>query len=110
MVLTNATKPRDVARLIRFRHSHIIDRLRTNAYARPWHGRTPIGLEHKDRAPSLTDPDLRISLIFTLDHGAHASGWWRNSQYETCLHLSIAALTKERSPQIVEAPAIERRA
>lgn len=104
------TDPRAVARLIAFRYADVIRILRDRAFLWPWDGRTSIGPEHIARVPSITEPDLHISLIFTLDHGAHASGWWRNSQYETCLHLSTAALTKERSPQLVEAPAIERRA
>jgi hypothetical protein len=28
--------------------------------------------------------------IFTLDTGAHTSGWWKNPNYDTCWHLSIS--------------------
>jgi hypothetical protein len=28
--------------------------------------------------------------IFTLDIGAHTSGWWKNPDYEACWHLSIS--------------------
>ncbi|MDF2992493.1 MAG: hypothetical protein K0S37_3007 [Microbacterium sp.] len=108
--VTRQTDPRALARLLTFRHGNTIERLRLMALQWPWDGRTQIHPTHKADLLSVTDDDLRISLIFTLDRGAHASGWWRNSQYETCLHLSIAARTTELSPQLVEAPAIERRA
>lgn len=102
--------PRDLARLLAFRHQSVIDQLRNRALLHAWNGRDPIHPRHRSIAPSLVDQDLRISLMLTLDRGAHASGWWRNSQYETCLHLSTVALTKERSPQYAEVPEVERRA
>lgn len=29
-------------------------------------------------------------LIFTRDEGMHTSGWWKNPDYERCLHLSLS--------------------
>lgn len=29
-------------------------------------------------------------LIFTRDEGMHSSGWWKNPDYERCLHLSLS--------------------
>jgi hypothetical protein len=29
-------------------------------------------------------------LIYTRDVGHHSSGWWKNPEYERCLHLSIS--------------------
>jgi hypothetical protein len=40
--------------------------------------------------------------IFTLDIGAHTSGWWKNPDYEACWHLSISYADLEsgdRGPQ-----------
>lgn len=34
-------------------------------------------------------PDGTI-LIFTRDIGHHTSGWWKNPDYERCLHLSLS--------------------
>lgn len=45
-------------------------------------------------------PDGAI-LIFTRDTGHHTSGWWKNPDYERCLHLSISFRdpeTGERAP------------
>ena len=35
-------------------------------------------------------PALEIVMIFTRDAGHHSAGWWKNPQYERCLHLSIS--------------------
>lgn len=35
-------------------------------------------------------PDYRAHLIYTRDSGHHSSGWWRNPDYERCLHLSLS--------------------
>lgn len=44
-------------------------------------------------APSVTnDPELMISVIASHDQGTHASGWWRNSDYDRCWHLSLVAI------------------
>lgn len=29
-------------------------------------------------------------LLFTRDQGMHSSGWWKNSDYERCYHLSLS--------------------
>lgn len=36
------------------------------------------------------DPEVSARLIYTRDVGHHSSGWWKNPQYERCLHLSIS--------------------
>ncbi len=35
-------------------------------------------------------PDFSARLIYTRDVGHHTSGWWKNPDYERCLHLSIS--------------------
>lgn len=35
-------------------------------------------------------PDISVRLIYTRDSGHHSSGWWKNPDYERCLHLSIS--------------------
>lgn len=107
---TRTTDPRALGRLLAFRHATTIDILRGNALAISWNGRDPITNTHRAVVPSITDDQLLISLILTLDRGAHASGWWRNSQYEACYHLSLAAQTRGTRPALAEVPTIERRA
>lgn len=35
-------------------------------------------------------PDLGASVLFTRDTGHHTGGWWKNPDYERCLHLSLS--------------------
>lgn len=74
-----------------------IERLVMTAGAHPWDGRFPTHARHRIVEASPHDPALHLSLILTLDHGTHASGWWRNSQYDLCFHLSICGLSADRS-------------
>lgn len=37
----------------------------------------------------------RTKIIFTRDTGHHTSGWWKNPDYERCLHLSLSFLDPE---------------
>ena len=36
--------------------------------------------------------------IFTRDTGHHSSGWWKNPDYERCLHLSLSFYGAEGQP------------
>jgi hypothetical protein len=42
-----------------------------------------------DRCIGAHEPTGTI-LIFTRDEGMHSSGWWKNPDYERCLHLSLS--------------------
>jgi hypothetical protein len=39
---------------------------------------------------------LKAQCLFTLDTGYHASGWWKNPDYDTCWHLTISYHEMER--------------
>ncbi len=44
---------------------------------------------------------LTSRTVFTRDEGMHTSGWWKNPDYERCLHLSLSFLdteSKESAP------------
>lgn len=41
-----------------------------------------------------------IILLFTRDVGHHTSGWWKNPDYERCLHLSLSFRDKETGQPI----------
>lgn len=63
--------------------------------------------------PSLTrEPGLTVSIIASHDQGTHASGWWRNSEYDRCWHLSLAALAHDSSMGVgyADLPDLDRRA
>lgn len=36
------------------------------------------------------DPLRSAGIIYTKDYGHHTGGWWKNPDYERCLHLSIS--------------------
>ena len=58
---------------------------------------------------AVTDHDVSVSLIASVDEGAHASGWWRNSEYDRCLHLSMCGLTAGGTAY-ADIPELDRRA
>lgn len=65
-------------------------RLQRLAYAHPWRGDTTADSRHCLDTTAITEPGRLVRIMFTLDHGYHASGWFANSDYERCLHLSVS--------------------
>jgi hypothetical protein len=80
----------------------------------PWKGNGLIRPKHRMVVDSLTEPGLLLSVMITFDKGTHASGWWKNSQYDACWHLSMVGLEPERrlvtKTEFREVPDAERRA
>jgi len=64
--------------------------LRRLAVKYPWKGQQDIHQRHRLITNSLLEPDRPICVIYTYDVGYHSSGWWRNSEYERCFHLSLS--------------------
>jgi len=49
-------------------------------------------------------------LIFTRDTGHHTSGWFKNPDYERCLHLSMSAMQSHTIGRAVDmSPELQRR-
>jgi hypothetical protein len=62
-----------------------------SAFADPWPGNEPIrDRRHVLDTTAITEPGRPTRIIFTLDIGYHTSGWFANSDYERCLHLSVS--------------------
>ena len=36
------------------------------------------------------NPEVSCQIIYTRDSGHNSSGWWKNPEYERCLHLSLS--------------------
>ena len=53
------------------------------------HGQEMLCNTHSAQRRSLTE-DRPVRLALTFDQGTHASGWWRNSEYDRCWHLSLS--------------------
>lgn len=70
----------------------IIVRLRRHAYSGVWEGCRRTAYFDRCR---VVDVALGLSCIFTRDIGHHTSGWWKNPDYERCLHLSVSFFDPE---------------
>lgn len=84
--------PDEVAATLDFRHGTDVALVRLSAVAQPWNGRGVTPASQRLVVPSVTDRDLRISMIYTYDTGTHESGWWKNSEYNACKHLSMVGM------------------
>lgn len=49
-----------------------------------------------------------LRLIYTRDEGHHSSGWWKNPDYERCLHLSVSFAYPNGQPAPYEFDEAER--
>ena len=71
--------------------------MRMQAFGTPWDGlvnpeSNRVLMSCFRRVPGIIDQDALISVALTYDHGYHSSGWWKNSQFDECLHLSISVV------------------
>lgn len=85
----------ELAERIDREHRAQIIRLSRAALLDPHDGRRPVDPQHRIKVRSVAEYGLHASVMLTFDRGAHASGWWRNSQYETCWHLSLVGVTRD---------------
>jgi hypothetical protein len=76
-------------------------RLKRNALRFPWDGRG--APPDRQRIPIFLpeEPDRILSVLLTFDVGYHNCGWWRNSLYDRCWHLSTTIL--KRGVRVLEA-------
>lgn len=70
----------------------------------PWLGDRPLTCSrHMVSTSAITEPGRSTRLLFSLDVGYHASGWFSNSEYESCFHLSLSHPRPEM-PRLLRAP------
>lgn len=68
-----------------------------HAETHPWRGDEPLlDRRHAMDTTAITEPGRLTRVLLSLDHGYHASGWFVNSDYERCLHLSVSHPRPER--------------
>jgi hypothetical protein len=75
-------------------HGQGIRRLKRHAVRNPWDGRTALPPGHRAVWPDPDEPEKLFSILLSYDVGHHSSGWWRNSLYERCLHLSLTIMKR----------------
>lgn len=64
--------------------------LKRKANVGTYDGRMTLAAQiYTDECKAAYRPD-GIILLFTRDTGHHTSGWWKNPDYERCLHLSLS--------------------
>lgn len=68
--------------------------LRKRALRSPWTGQQLVSRQHVWDTDALTEPGRPTRVMLTWDKGHHSSGWWRNSDYEFCFHLSVSHPTQ----------------
>ncbi len=70
----------------------LIRRMKKAAWAGTWNGKRQDAYfhscHHGDRA-------LGLVAMYTRDVGYHTSGWWKNPDFERCLHLSLSFVDPE---------------
>lgn len=85
--------PEELARVLDFRHGAEVAQIRLRAAATPWDGRGPLPATQRLLVKSQAEPGMKISMLYSFDYGPHTSGWWANSDYNACRHLSIVGIT-----------------
>lgn len=83
--MTTATAQAELRAIAAARKRLVV--LRHQAKRKPWAGCGPPGTP--ERMSALTEPGRPTSVMLSFDQGTHASGWWRNSEYDSCYHLSV---------------------
>lgn len=77
-------------RLLAKARSHL-QRMLPFVMAHPWRGDSSlVDPRHVWDTSALTEPGRPTRVLFSLDFGYHGSGWFANSDFERCLHLSIS--------------------
>lgn len=62
---------------------------------------------HRAILRAVTEQMLKVSVILTHDIGTHESAWWRNSDMNECIHLSLVG---QYPGELTDLPEVERRA
>lgn len=69
-----------------------------DAHSRPWRGDTSVtDRRHIADTTAITEPGRLTRVMLTFDFDYHGSGWFANSDYDRCLHLSISHPRPDRT-------------
>jgi hypothetical protein len=69
---------------------HVVERIRANARSGVWDGYTDTADVPYFRRCKFVHMPTGTQGIFTRDIGHHSSGWFKNPDFELCLHLSLS--------------------
>lgn len=83
----------------------VINRMHRHAMLHAWPGDTTLTCPgHSLNTTAITDPGRPVRILYSLDIEYHRSGWFANSDYERCLHLSVSHPRTDR-PRLWVPPA-----
>jgi hypothetical protein len=91
-------------------HMAIARQMRSWCRVNPWIGtvETMERCRRLRQVVAVADREMRTNLLLTFDVGYHASGWWRNADYNACWHLSLSWPSPGRpAPAYEEMPRAE---
>lgn len=70
---------------------YLIRAMLRHARAHPWAGNRPLTCPHHVLdTTAITEPGRLTRVLLSQDFGYHNSGWFANSDYESCLHISVS--------------------
>ena len=74
---------------------NIVFKARIAAAKMTYDGRpSPAAMRHINRCTHHHKP-TQTTILYTRDVGMHDSGWWKNPDYNRCLHLSLSFIVME---------------
>jgi hypothetical protein len=76
-----------------------------DAHAHPWRGDTSVtDRRHIADTSAILEPGRPTRVMLTFDFDYHGSGWFANSDYDRCLHLSLSHPLPDRPAVIRPLP------
>lgn len=74
---------------------NLIARLRRHAFAHPWDGSAMLTCpRHLLDTDAILEPGRKTRVLVSFDQHYHGSGWFKNSDYEQNLHVSVSHPTE----------------
>lgn len=68
-----------------------VAKIKAHSFKHPWRGDTPLTCPlHNLRISAITEPGRPTNVLCSFDQHYHGSGWFKNSDYEQCLHVSVS--------------------
>jgi hypothetical protein len=68
------------------------------AFNNPWKGNQPLlDKRHVLDTTAILEPGRPTRILCTFDYNYHGSGWFKNSEFEQCLHVSVSHPHWDRS-------------
>ena len=75
-----------------------VARVKAHAFVHPWRGNEPLTCPlHALQTTAITEPGRPTQLRCSFDYAYHGSGWFKNSDFEQCLHVSVSHVDRGKT-------------